>query len=140
LEQLSRGKAEPHKSVFFENNIIYWKEGGLFAQNWKDVPYAFHFHPKDNNGTRTVTNTFDMDWNLYFNPTKKQEEVKFAGGTWAEWQQRGKDTHSLYADPLFVDTDRGDFRLKPESPAFALGFKPVDLRAVGPRCKTGPKS
>ena len=23
LEQLSRGKAEPHKSVFFENNIVY---------------------------------------------------------------------------------------------------------------------
>ena len=50
LEQVSRGRVEPHKSVFFENNIVYWREGELFSKNWKDVPYTFHFHPKDTIG------------------------------------------------------------------------------------------
>ena len=70
LEQASRGRAEPHKSVFFENNIVYWREGELLSQNWKDVPYTFHAHPKDESGTQTLTDTFEFDWNLYFNPTK----------------------------------------------------------------------
>jgi hypothetical protein len=139
LEQASRGWAEPHKSVFFENNIVYWREGELLSKNWKDVPYTFHAHPKDKSGTQTLTNTFEFDWNLYFNPTKTRDEIKWAGATWAEWQTRGKDRHSQYADPLFANPEQGDFTLRPESPAFALGFQPIDLRQVGPRVKTGPQ-
>jgi hypothetical protein len=140
LEQASRGRAEPHKSVFFENNIIYWREGELLTQNWKDVPYTFHAHPKDKSGTQTLTNTFEFDWNLYFNPAKKRDEIKWAGSTWAEWQERGKDRHSQYADPLFTNPEQGDFTLRPESPAFASGFQPIDLSQVGPRIKTGPQA
>ena len=70
---------------------------------------------------------------MYFNPTQQCEEAVFDGGTWKEWQKRGKDVNSVYADPLFVDPDRGDFRLKPESPAWALGFRPIDMTRVGPR-------
>ncbi len=85
-----------------------------------------------------VTNTFDCDWNLYFNPELKLDQAKFGTNTWAEWQGRGKDVHSRYADPLFVAPEEGDFRLKPESPAFALGFQPYDVKQAGPRIKTGP--
>ena len=138
LEQASRSRVEPHKSVFFENNIVYWREGELFSKNWKDVPYSFYFHPKDKRGTATVTNTFECDWNLYFNPSQKLEEIKFNGNTWFEWQKRGKDAHSKYADPLFVDPDQGDFTLKPESPAFPLGFKRIDISQAGPRVMPGP--
>jgi hypothetical protein len=138
LEQASRGRAEPHKSVFFENNIVYWREGELLSKNWKDVPYTFHAHPKDKSGTQSLTDTFEFDWNLYFNPTKTRDEVTWAGGTWAEWQKRGKDRHSQYADPLFVNPEQGDFTLRSESPALALGFQPIDLSQVGPRVKTGP--
>lgn len=133
IEQLSRGKVEPHKSVFFENNILYWRAGDLFKGNWKDTPYTFHFHPKDKAGTRSVTNTFDIDWNVYWNPGKKTEEVKFDGKSFQEWQSRGKDENSIYADPMFVDPDKGDFRLRPNSPALKLGFRPIDLTTVGPR-------
>lgn len=141
LEQVSRGRAEPHKSVFFENNIIYWREGELLSKNWKDVPYLFHHSPKrvDSDGPLQLTSTFEFDWNLYFNPTKKRDEIKWAGATWNDWQKRGKDKHSQYADPLFADPDQGDFTLKPGSPAFALGFQPIDLSTVGPRIKTGPQ-
>jgi hypothetical protein len=46
-------------------------------------------------------------------------------------QPFGVETHSLAADPLFVDFEKGDFRLKPESPALKLGFQPVDWSAIG---------
>jgi hypothetical protein len=37
------------------------------------------------------------------------------------------------ADPMFVDPDNGDFTLRPESPALALGFQPIDVSQAGPR-------
>ena len=138
LEQLNRTKSEPHKSVFFENNIVYWKTGELYHGNWKDESTIPAAQPKGQAGTATLASTFDCDWNLYFNPASQRGDVKFAGDTWAEWQQRGKDTHSMYADPLFVDPEHADFRLKLGSPALMLGFQPIDLSQVGPRVSTGP--
>lgn len=139
VDQISRRLVEPHVSVFFENNIVYWREGELFSKNWKDVPYTFHFKAIGKTPDQQATNTFDCDWNLYFNPTQKLDEVKFNGDTWAEWRKRGKDVHSRYADPLFVAPERGNFTLKPESPAFGLGFQPIDISQVGPRLRPGPQ-
>ena len=34
-------------------------------------------------------------------------------------------------DPLFVDAAKGDYRLKPESPAIALGFKEIPFDKIG---------
>ncbi|MBM3492760.1 MAG: hypothetical protein FJX72_00330 [Armatimonadetes bacterium] len=45
--------------------------------------------------------------------------------SWGEWQQRGQDAGSTLADPMFVDAARDDYRLKPGSPAAALGLGPV---------------
>jgi hypothetical protein len=36
--------------------------------------------------------------------------------------QSGRDEHSIIADALFVDPRHGDYRVKPGSPALALGF------------------
>lgn len=41
----------------------------------------------------------------------------------AEWQELGFDRNSVFADPLFIDAQGGDFRVRPESPALKLGFK-----------------
>ena len=54
-----------------------------------------------------------------------------------EWQKLGFDTHSLIADPLFVDAEHDDYQLKPESPAFKLGFQPIDLTRIGLRPEGG---
>ena len=43
------------------------------------------------------------------------------------------DEHSISADPLFVSVEKKDFRLKPDSPAFRLGFKPIDTNLIGLR-------
>ena len=37
------------------------------------------------------------------------------------------------ADPQFADFENGDFRLKPNSPALALGFQPIDMSLIGLR-------
>ena len=50
-----------------------------------------------------------------------------------EWRAKGLGEHSIIADPQFVDRKNRNFALKPDSPAFELGFKPIDISAVGPR-------
>jgi hypothetical protein len=41
--------------------------------------------------------------------------------------------NTVYADPLFVDPQAGDFRLRPESPALkaTFGFEPIDMTEIG---------
>ena len=48
-----------------------------------------------------------------------------------EISKNGIETHSISTDPLFVDMDNGDFRLKPGSPALKLGFKQIDMTKIG---------
>jgi hypothetical protein len=48
-----------------------------------------------------------------------------------EWQALGFDQHSIFADPLFVDPSRGDYRVRPESPALKVGFENFDMAHVG---------
>lgn len=59
------------------------------------------------------------------------EEVEPAT-EWEAWQLAGADAHSVVADPLFVDPEHGDFTLRPESPAWKLGFEPIPFGDIGP--------
>ena len=52
---------------------------------------------------------------------------------WTSWQAEGWDKNSLIADPMFVDWKNDDFRLKPESPAFKLGFEAIPVDKIGVR-------
>jgi hypothetical protein len=105
-------QGEPHLTYTVEQNIIYWKVGDLFNKThpWDKEHYVF-------------------DHNLYWNPN--QPNFKFFTWTWAEWQARGQDKHSLIADPLFTDPDNGNFTLKPSPLAEKIGFKPFDYSKAG---------
>lgn len=59
------------------------------------------------------------------------KEVRPRDG-WQTWLALDKDRHSIVSDPLFVDPDKDDYRLKPDSPAFRLGFKPIPIEKIGP--------
>ncbi|MBT7162534.1 MAG: LamG domain-containing protein, partial [Victivallales bacterium] len=51
------------------------------------------------------------------------------------WRQgSGHDRNSVVADPLFVDMAGDDYRLRPDSPAYGVGFKDInaELDKVGP--------
>ena len=114
-QQLQRTRIEEHTSFTFERNILYYDSGELLGVNWGDDHYK-------------------MDYNLYFDTSGRT--VKFAGATFEDWQKR-HDQHSIIADPLFVDPRNDDFRLKPDSPAFKLGFKQPDISNVGPSESVG---
>ena len=59
------------------------------------------------------------------------ERLRFYRRNFAEWQELGLDEDSIIADPLFVDPDRRDFQLQADSPAFELGFQPINVQEVG---------
>lgn len=74
----------------------------------------------------------DTDHNIYFcaaDDALGQQMLK-------KQRRDNVDTHSVAGDPMFVDPENGDFRLKPGSPALKLGFVPIDLSKVGLRGKT----
>jgi hypothetical protein len=110
LHQIQATRVEEHLSFTFENNIVYWDTGPLLSGRWKQIKVI-------------------MRDNCYWNTSGS--EVKPAGMTFAEWQQRGQDTDSIIADPMFVDAENFDFRLKPNSPALKTGFKPFDYSKAG---------
>ncbi|MBC7288362.1 MAG: right-handed parallel beta-helix repeat-containing protein [Armatimonadetes bacterium] len=109
-QQVARTRGEDHISFIFERNIVYWKDGVLLGGNFSGTGYRF-------------------DYNVYWNAAG--DEITFAGMSLDEWRKNGQDVHSIIADPLFVDPEKGDFRLKTDSPAFRIGFEPIDISTAG---------
>jgi hypothetical protein len=57
-----------------------------------------------------------------------------ADGSFSRWRTLlgGRfDRHTLIADPQFVDPARRDYRLRPTSPAWRIGFEPIDVGKIG---------
>jgi hypothetical protein len=81
--------------------------------------------------------TFDS--NLYWHNMLEDPASQLVFGasgdplSFAGWQALGKDAGARVADPLFVDTEGLDFSLRPDSPALAMGFVPIDTSTVGVR-------
>jgi hypothetical protein len=110
--QIVRTRNEKHRSFVFEHNITYFDQGVLLGSNWA--------------GDRS---NYELDYNLYWDASGRA--LDFAGSTFEQWQAKGQDTHSIIADPLFMDAKGYNFRFKPDSPASKIGFKPIDMANVG---------
>ncbi len=67
-----------------------------------------------------------MDHNLYWHVDGEEAARDFMNA----WRERGWDVRGLAADPLFENAAEFNFRLRTESPAFALGIQPIHLRGV----------
>jgi Right handed beta helix region len=105
-------RAEPHLTLTFRRNIVVWTKGVLTR---RDAKWAVARIARDHN--------------LYFRPGA--QSVDFAGMTLREWEASGRESGSVVADPRFVDPEAGDYRVRPDSPAIALGFVPFDPREAG---------
>ncbi|MCF7849766.1 MAG: right-handed parallel beta-helix repeat-containing protein [Kiritimatiellales bacterium] len=142
-ETIKRGKVEPHRTVTLERNIVYNTLPEMYHGNWKDMEHSHYLFPQKGKHqpqrSETRTQTFLADYNCYFSPVVKPEELRFAGASFEEWRQRGQDKHSMVADPGFVDAESRDFRLKPGSPVLALGFEPFDFKKAGVQVPAGPE-
>lgn len=132
IDQLARTRRQEHISFYFYNNIVYWTQGKFQTGNWNDeTDYDFCFFP---GVTRKMRKSFVSDWNIYFNPNLKKDELRFDKDiSWDEWVKRGQDMNSVWADPKFKNPGKFDFTLSEKSPAYKLGFKPIDMSTVGPR-------
>jgi len=97
-------------------NLVYYKEGKAVG---------------DYGNRHCGRDVCAFDHNLYWNASG--QPVLFGGKTLAQWQAAGQDKGSIIADPLFVDPEKGYFRLRPGSQAAKIGFEPWDLKAAGPR-------
>ncbi len=110
-QQIQFTKPEDHTSFHFTRNIIFWDSGlTLGGGGWRKGNY-------------------EMDRNLIWRTDGKP--LEFVGIPLAQWQKMGHDVHSVFADPLFRDPAKGDWRLKEGSPALAMGFKPFDPSEAG---------
>jgi parallel beta-helix repeat protein len=67
------------------------------------------------------------DRNLYWCPEDPLWGERYLEAQQAEHVER----HSRNADPLFLNWKEGDLRLDPRSPAWQLGFRPVDISRIG---------
>ncbi|MHB1156522.1 MAG: right-handed parallel beta-helix repeat-containing protein [Phycisphaerales bacterium] len=104
-------RSEPHVSFFVTNNIFYNASEKVLWGDWRPLGD-------------------EMDGNLFWNPRKGCElqfiDKKFTG-------RAGTARRNIIADPGFKNPAKGDFTLKPDSPAIKLGFRPSDLSTIGPR-------
>jgi hypothetical protein len=133
VQQIQRSRAEEHLSFTFENNIVYYTTGKLLDGNWK-----------------TKAGSFILRNNLYFKapkttygglaalaasnphlPVNFDIPMTFDGMIFEQWQKKGYDQGSQIGDPLFADVANADFRLKEDSPALRVGFKPFDFTKAG---------
>ncbi len=101
----------------FVRNIVYYKNpaAALLAAS-----------------SSAVQSLSQCDYNLYWPAAGQAMRVRGIGQeTFDDWKKLGFEEHSLIADPLLVDVEGGDYRLRPESPAFRLGFCPIDVERIG---------
>ena len=127
----------------FETNLIGLtdnKSALLFEGDWR----------RDNSSAHATAFTFER--NLYWaasdavdlltarvfgGATQRVAHTRAYQLTWREWQASGHDQAGGLGAPRFADArwDRPPFNvtLEPDSPAWGLGWKPIDTRRVGPR-------
>eukprot|EP01006_Ploeotia_vitrea_P028230 TRINITY_DN60951_c0_g1_i1.p1 TRINITY_DN60951_c0_g1~~TRINITY_DN60951_c0_g1_i1.p1 ORF type:complete len:735 (+),score=78.16 TRINITY_DN60951_c0_g1_i1:22-2226(+) len=108
-------------------NIAYVESGPLFGSQgcpdkcwWSDPAQKLQFNK-----------------NNYFmkqDPSAISKQFFPWNSTWQTWRnQRHQDEQSISSDPMFVDPENHDYRLKPNSPARNIGIKSIDTHGVGPQ-------
>ena len=115
-----------------------WPQDVSVGQKWKEASFVFKIPASGEKGWHKKMKTFrfrldfpDEKGSLFVDDVSLVEIDTLS--EWASWQALGMDRHSQVADPLFVDIENGDFRLKPESPALKLGFQQIPFQQIGPQ-------
>ena len=122
-----------------ENQIQLWPrddfmKGNVIHRNIivYNQPKAKLWHSNKNwRRDRMTECNFNLYWQADGLDLAKTEQAITPEGNFDQWQAAGFDRNSLIADPLFVAPEKNDFRLKPNSPAFRLGFQVIPVERIG---------
>ena len=112
--QIQRTRSEPHIPVLLraEHRLLEQQEPGAGQLLGQPVPSSTTTSTGTRRASRSASSTTSS--------RTSSGSSKF-----------GQDQHSIVADPLFVAPEKDDFRLKENSPALAIGFKPFDYSKAG---------
>ncbi len=120
-------------------NVYFWSKEKIaeVGPDWKEQELVFKFPAVG-----------DSDFKPAMKSMRVRLEIRQPSGTlwvddvtlreaavldeWESWKALGMDRHSIIADPRFVDESKDDYRLRPDSPAFALGFQTIPVEKIGP--------
>ena len=128
--QIALSRAENHVSYTFEHNIVITDRQPIFIGG-----YSNDF------SKRQIISDLNLFWDVsgevvLTGPRVSGRSSPVENKNLEQWRKTtGNDVHSVVADPCFKDLARFDFTLAPDSPALALGFRPIDVSDVGPRPK-----
>ena len=112
-----RTRKENHMTLHVRNNIFWWTD-----------PESDMYRSR---GEFEASKNADIDGNLYWCAHGDVSKKAFRGSDWSAWRASGNDEHGAVADPLFIDPEHGDWRLRTDSPALKMGFEPFDWRDSG---------
>lgn len=118
----------------------YWGPGNRAeaGKEWKEIQHTFTVPKPGESGWFDGMDSFNISFG---NPSQNGASVYIDDivvqefkpkSEWEAWREAGRDVHSVVADPLFVNPEHQDYRLKPESPAWKLGFEPIPFEKIGP--------
>lgn len=96
-----------------ENNVICYEDGFCLPVDRPKKP-----------GEPVIR----FDRNLYFCRRRPKEAEK----AFVKFRDEGFEEHGIFADPMFMDAEKLDFRLRKESPLKALGFQEITMEGIGP--------
>jgi len=115
-------RIEPHVGFTFLRNIVVTQGRPVFLRNYGE------------DGRRIISD-LNLFWDASGAPPNLNASAKDDDTVTAfeAWQAAGFDPNSVVADPCFADLPGRDLTLAPGSPAYALGFVPIDTSRVGPR-------
>jgi hypothetical protein len=120
-------------------NVYFWSRNtpASLGAEWRDYELVFRFPAEG-----------EQDYNAQMKAVRARFDLPASDGTvwiadvhlveaetldeWQSLQAMGFDRNSLVADPLFVAPEKDDWRLRPGSPAFKLGFQPIPVDKIGP--------
>jgi parallel beta-helix repeat protein len=122
------------------SNVYFWSkpQRAVVGTEWKEVELLCKLpaagEPGHHEQMKDVAARIDLeadDATLWIDDVTLQEAVML--DEWRSWQATGNDRNSLVADPRFVDAEKDDYRLRADSPAWKLGFKPIPVEKIGPQ-------
>ncbi|MBZ0294321.1 MAG: right-handed parallel beta-helix repeat-containing protein [Anaerolineae bacterium] len=116
---------EANRDLTFENNIFYLSGDTAYTFiNWDDARLA----ASEDNLFYNANRTYRVE------VRQRETYDGIPAQSLSQWQQvlDGRyDQETITDDPQFIDVQTRDLRLQPDSPAYDLGFKDIDVARIG---------